>query len=408
MAATPRPLSAEDLTKRRLPSILQNPQRTSSRSISPQTFVGLMAKWDSFEREVRENFHRQPWAGSQRVLTWDHDLINRERVKCASEDGVTGRFLQQVGQVMTCVGSELRMHLYFGDWQGDRDSGVPDVTIWDQNSVAKIAGEMKTPWTLNLGRLMSETDPDRPTREDFEQTFTLCAGQVANYMKLHQYQYGFLSTYDETVFFKQETHRFTGAWASANGVPQGTERNVLYYSNAIHHDTDFIPCNPAVNQDHRAFIDKVTLRECMLYLMTQVEEDPGSHPYRNRDTKWTKPAAQTSTGGKAKNLAPDPSKGKLAATPSAPKSSGSNVSTQQHYSRGTGSLADKMSGLRIEDKAVEKAPVPRVRIRWSGSRREYMWTSSQGVESAVDKHHVDKNKTLWVKIRGLTYLAILA
>lgn len=67
-----------------------------------------------------------------------------------------------------------------------------------------------------------------------------------------------------------------------------------------------------------------------------------------------------------------------------------------------------MSGLRIEDKAVEKAPVPRVRIRWSGSRREYMWTSSQGVESAVDKHHVDKNKTLWVKIRGLTYLAILA
>lgn len=43
-------------------------------------------------------------------------------------------------------------------------------------------------------------------------------GQVANYMKLHQYQYGFLSTYDETVFFKQETHRFTSAWASANGV----------------------------------------------------------------------------------------------------------------------------------------------------------------------------------------------
>lgn len=77
MAVTPRPLSAEDITKRRLPSILQNPQRTSSRSISPQTFVGLMAKWDSFEREVRENFHRQPWAGSQRVLTWDHDLINK-------------------------------------------------------------------------------------------------------------------------------------------------------------------------------------------------------------------------------------------------------------------------------------------------------------------------------------------
>lgn len=78
---------------------------------------------------------------------------------------------------MTCVGSELRMHLYFGDWQGDRDSGIPDVTIWDQNSVAKIAGEMKTPWTLNLRRLMSENDPDRPTREEFEQTFTLCAGK---------------------------------------------------------------------------------------------------------------------------------------------------------------------------------------------------------------------------------------
>lgn len=66
-----------------------------------------------------------------------------------------------------------------------------------------------------------------------------------------------------------------------------------------------------------------------------------------------------------------------------------------------------MGGLRIEEKPVEKAPVPRVRVRWSRGRKEYMWTSSQGVESAVDKQHVDKNHVLWVKIRGLTYLAIL-
>lgn len=43
-------------------------------------------------------------------------------------------------------------------------------------------------------------------------------GQVANYMKTFRYKYGFLSTYDDTVFFKQETHILTGAWANANGV----------------------------------------------------------------------------------------------------------------------------------------------------------------------------------------------
>ncbi|KAL9037109.1 MAG: hypothetical protein Q9180_003910, partial [Flavoplaca navasiana] len=174
-AGNPQPLNAQDLTRSPLPQILWNPERTTHSSTSPHRYVGLMAKWDSFEKEVRQNFHRQAWGTARRTLTWNPDPINSDRVTCATEVGITGRFLQHVGQVMSRVGHELNLPLCFGDWKGKRQD-IPDVTVWVEGQTtqaARIAGEMKTPWTCPLGPLMSDTHPDRPTdRDDFEGKFT--------------------------------------------------------------------------------------------------------------------------------------------------------------------------------------------------------------------------------------------
>ena len=104
----------------------------------------------------------------------------RDRVKCATEAGVTGRFLQHVGQVMSCVGHELSLPLWFGDWQGG-SKDIPDVTIWKENKPkpsARVAGEMKAPWTCDLRTLMSNSDhDDSEAVEQFEEDFSAWAGK---------------------------------------------------------------------------------------------------------------------------------------------------------------------------------------------------------------------------------------
>ena len=39
---------------------------------------------------------------------------------------------------------------------------------------------------------------------------SFAVGQVANYMRKENFKYGFLTTYDATVFFKQEPYTFRG------------------------------------------------------------------------------------------------------------------------------------------------------------------------------------------------------
>lgn len=73
-------------------------------------------------------------------------------------------------------------------------------------------------------------------------------GQIADYMLRFQLKYGFFSTYNNTLFLKQEI--INGNW-------------VLSVSNLINFNTISTP------QDNNGdmLVDKVSLRECMLYFM---------------------------------------------------------------------------------------------------------------------------------------------
>lgn len=75
--------------------------------------------------------------------------------------------MQNIGHVMTCVGINLGMQLRFGQWHGEQDA-IPDITIWTQNFEALVAGEAKTPWTVNLSDI---------TETNHFQNFIRSAGQ---------------------------------------------------------------------------------------------------------------------------------------------------------------------------------------------------------------------------------------
>ncbi|KAL8875462.1 MAG: hypothetical protein Q9198_006188, partial [Flavoplaca austrocitrina] len=57
-------LTSEELTNSRVPSINENPARTVHASQSSQLFIGTMARWVEFEKEVRVNRDRQPWTAN--------------------------------------------------------------------------------------------------------------------------------------------------------------------------------------------------------------------------------------------------------------------------------------------------------------------------------------------------------
>ncbi|KAL8871045.1 MAG: hypothetical protein Q9174_003048, partial [Haloplaca sp. 1 TL-2023] len=380
-----QPLTARDLTMASLPDIVRSEQRTVSSSMNANVFVGRMAKWHDFEKEVRENFNRQQWQNARSTLGWSSDLINIDRVMCATEAGVTGRFLQHVGQVMSCVGQELRLPMCFGDWHGGTKH-IPDVTIWKKTAAkptARVAGELKAPWTCNLLEVMSDADSDDAADIlSFESDFSAWAGQVANYMSKHKYKYGFLSTYQETVFFKQETFQLTGAWAKANDVANGEAVTVLYYSNAVHHYTAFgTPRNAQNPQDFR---DKVTVRECMLYLMKVSE----SYPEPRVVKSWTR-NEKTSSGTKTgKHLVPDPNDKNSPSKSSASQSSSSKGKAPQQHSYTTGnSLVQQMNGLNMKDQTdMERyMKYKPFQVRWSDKAGTYIWEKG-GKKSKVDGH----------------------
>ena len=59
---------------------------------------------------------------------------------------------------MTCVGMDVGMNLRFGDWHGSSRT-KPDITIWNGNEQAMLAGEVKAPWTTTLRLTMQNENP---------------------------------------------------------------------------------------------------------------------------------------------------------------------------------------------------------------------------------------------------------
>ncbi|KAL8670711.1 MAG: hypothetical protein Q9168_004760 [Polycauliona sp. 1 TL-2023] len=279
----PRPLDSFELTRGRLPDLRRGDVRTKSKSRSEHVFLGHMEKWETFEKEVRKTFNEtfsnhinnQQWRG--RPVIWTGQTVtNGEVVVVANEIGVVGRFLHNVGHVMTLVGHDLALGVYFGDWKEDPQTGIPDITLWNNYGQNLLAGGAKTPWTIYLAEIM------QCNGQTFVDKFIRIA---AYYMKEYHYKYAFFTTYDETVFFKQESRVFDGEEAKINGLAPGSKREVLCYSNPFHHTTNSRPTGPVDGRPPGIFVDTVSTRECFLHMMRLVKM-AGSQGYYNNDNVW--------------------------------------------------------------------------------------------------------------------------
>ena len=122
-------------------------------------------------------------------------------------------------------------------------------------------------------------------RRDLQTDGGIVLGQVANYMKVHGKRFGYITTYEATVFFKQAP------------APRGNG-TVLYHSRVISHAT------PSRNVGSGPLSGNVSLRECMLFIACASSENSD---YANHETIWT----ETWESNKSRSAAPGPHDGRI-------------------------------------------------------------------------------------------------
>lgn len=90
-------------------------------------------------------------------------------------------------------------------------------------------------------------------------------GQVADYMYFFNLKYGFLTTYDQTIFLKQE--KVNGAWR-------------LYYSSPILASNGEMP-GDSWNSKEQYDPENVSVRQCMLWLCRVTRGGPENYSAHN-------------------------------------------------------------------------------------------------------------------------------
>ncbi|KAH8805001.1 hypothetical protein F5884DRAFT_754579 [Xylogone sp. PMI_703] len=229
--------------------------------------IAPLYEWDDFEREVRllakaKGLSRRHLALSPKGLEGKENHSANEQTFVGDENSVHGRVFENDGGLVTSVLQDEQILCCFGDasaslWPTD-SHGFPDVVLMTNDGCVRFVREMVIPWVHKLHRAMRN-----------ERRWRKFMGQTSRYMWLGGCKYGFLSTYDETVFLKQDID------------PQNPGGYALFYSDIILHSTSSEEV-PGPNPQPEDFRNTVSLRECMLYIGREIQN--GNWPLANTMT----------------------------------------------------------------------------------------------------------------------------
>ncbi|KAJ9491367.1 hypothetical protein VN97_g1899 [Penicillium thymicola] len=186
-----------------------------------------------------------------------------ELVCVGDEYSLRNRFQQVIGQVLGAALEAQGVNLHFADFacsglQYDHVPGIVDLSTTVQGTELRLVGELMVPWV-----------PEHSLSHVYGQTERLrhALGQPILYMGDLQSAFGFVSTYNETIFLRQ-TQLPSGQWH--------VEYSPVIYSTDVYEPS-------SGSQDHDAG-PSVSMRQCMFYVATLAS---GQGPVNNQT-----PAAQ--------------------------------------------------------------------------------------------------------------------
>ncbi|KAJ5431532.1 Alkaline phosphatase-like alpha/beta/alpha [Penicillium cf. griseofulvum] len=201
--------SAASLFLEPLPNLDISSRRTTRHALHQIYFVGALQPWANFEADVANTYNSQAW--SPRALAsslTSNSLagsVHEEQVFVSDERSIQGRLDGRAGTVLGAVFRAQNQDLKPGSFKGAQLPyqgylKAPDFVLMTSACVAKVLGEAKVPWIAEhrLDNLVDEFE-----NGDAEQTLRHALGQVARYMLDTRLKYGFLTTYEQTIFLRK-------------------------------------------------------------------------------------------------------------------------------------------------------------------------------------------------------------
>ncbi|KAK2812928.1 hypothetical protein FQN50_000949 [Emmonsiellopsis sp. PD_5] len=275
-----------------LPRVLtRDGYRTTSSAWHQTYYLAKMGVWD-IKKDVRHwtsSKHLKPGhlsVHAQSVLQHE-GYVGYEHYLCGDEPSICGRYGQNALGPTSAVAFHNGVKFRFGDYKVCEESKhwknrnhIPDFVgvscpaanreelealPKDEKPSMVLVGEAKTAWKHNLHEHWRAYREDRDDDEDLRHAF----GQIASYMYQFKMRYGFLTTYDYTIFLKQVL------W-------EGKEPR-LYFTPPIE-----------ASSSPEASKDAVSIRQCFYYLLSTIKQN-GDHIIENTILleKWVGPRSGT-------------------------------------------------------------------------------------------------------------------
>ncbi|KAJ9486047.1 hypothetical protein VN97_g7289 [Penicillium thymicola] len=192
------------------PALNTTQHHTNSSALHKIYFAGDLQPWPGFLGAVQASHENHAW----RQQTLGYTLRARDPYTCGSvevgdENGMQGRFQKFFGDILNSIfesqsTTQQNIDLRFADFKciSSTYSGIPDVILKDSNHTLKIVGELKAPWIVE--------HHIRPRIANIDLLREILA-QPIKYMQDLGCMYGFLSTYEETIFLRQVVDN-SGIW----------------------------------------------------------------------------------------------------------------------------------------------------------------------------------------------------
>lgn len=261
MASTIR---ARKIVESPLPSLRIGPHQTTSSAIKPLKFTGTLVPWPNFLSTVENAHISHHGLRRARIPSRNNGahITEADRVHIGDERGLQGRFQQAIGHVMGMALEASSINLYFGDFRclGRRYPHPPDVVgLQDANGLTeiKLVGELKVPW-VTTHDLTAAVARERNLRKKI--------AQPLRDMQMLDCEYGFVSTYEQTIFLRQFQSP-GGAWE-------------VWYSQPISSSAYYVPtaaANPHLTPP------QVSMKMCMFYVSNLASTSP---PVHNNTRGW--------------------------------------------------------------------------------------------------------------------------
>ncbi|KAJ5202292.1 hypothetical protein N7449_004371 [Penicillium cf. viridicatum] len=207
--ATSVSYSAASLLLEPLPDLDISSRRTTRHALHQIHFIGALQPWANFEADVANTYNGQTW--SPRALASSltgnslTGSVHEEQVFVSDERGIQGRLEGRAGTVLGAVFRAQNHNLKLGSFKGAQPPyqgclKAPDFVLMTSAHDAKVVGEAKAPWIAEhcLDNLVDEFE-----NGDTEQTLRHALGQIARYMLETRLKYGFLTTYEQTIFLRK-------------------------------------------------------------------------------------------------------------------------------------------------------------------------------------------------------------